>query len=92
MSRKKPVKIVINKVIEVEPDGIYYSEVVKSGNGAVIKFYKRFLNKKVIVIVKNKMKKDKEQEEILEEDETLKGISKKDKKKMVKNLGYAFTL
>lgn len=54
MSKQKPVKIIINDTIEVKPEGIYRSEVVKSGNGAVIKFFKRFIKKKVIVIVEGK--------------------------------------
>lgn len=53
---KKPIKIVINDVIEVMPEGIYKSEVVKSGNGAVIKFFKRFIKKKVIILVEDKIK------------------------------------
>ena len=57
MSRKKPISIIIkDSYIEVKPEGIYRSEVVKSGNGAVIKFFKRFIKKKVIVIVEDKQK------------------------------------
>jgi putative transposon-encoded protein len=56
MSKTKPITITINDKIEVKPDGIYRSEVVKSGNGAVIKFFKRFIKKKVIVLVEDKIK------------------------------------
>jgi len=51
MSHKRPIKVKIEdkeKVLAVFP-----SDVVKSGNGAVIKAYKRFIGKDVIVIVKN---------------------------------------
>ena len=57
MSRKKPISIIIkDSYIEVKPEGSYRSEVVKSGNGEVIKFFKRFVKKKVIGIVEEKKK------------------------------------
>jgi len=59
MSRKQPINISIRGNIEVEPGGIYLSEVVPSGNGAVIKFFKRFEGKDVIVLVVDKMKSQK---------------------------------
>ena len=56
VSRKQPITIIINDTIEVKPEGIYKSEVVKSGNGAVIKFFKRFIKKKVIILVEDRIK------------------------------------
>lgn len=56
MSRKKPIEIQIGQRINVEPEGIYRSEVVKAGNGAMIKFYKRFIGQKVIIVLVKKMK------------------------------------
>lgn len=61
MSNKKPIKIVINKTIEVQPEGVYRSSVVKSGNGAVINFFKRFIKRKVIVIVEDENDKQKQE-------------------------------
>ena len=55
---KHPIKIKINKNIEVTPEGVYESNVVKSGNGAVIKFFKRFIGKDVLIIVKKFIKGD----------------------------------
>jgi putative transposon-encoded protein len=60
MSRQKPIQIKIKDNIEVLPEGIYNSTVVKSGNGAVIKFYKKFIGQEVIIMVVNKMAKKKE--------------------------------
>ena len=65
MSRKQPININIKGSIEIEPGGIYLSEVVPSGNGAVIKFFKRFEGKDVIVLVVDKMKKQKNKKEKL---------------------------
>jgi|TARA_Y100000310_G_scaffold257823_1_gene266003 hypothetical protein len=56
----------------------------------VVKFYKKFINEDVIVIVEAKMKKKKET--IDDEDSTLEGASKEDVKKMSKKLGYAFLI
>lgn len=53
------MQIEIKGWMTVEPEGVYQSEVVKSGNGAVIKFFKRFLGKKVIVIIASKVTKKK---------------------------------
>lgn len=50
MSRKKPIKLDISK--DIDPLAIFESVVVKSGNGAVIKAFKRYLGKEVIVIIK----------------------------------------
>ena len=63
MSRKQPINISIKGNIEVEPGGIYLSEVVPSGNGAVIKFFKRFEGKDVIVLVVDKMIRQKDKKE-----------------------------
>lgn len=57
MTSKTPIKIKINRNIEVHPEGIYESKVVKSGNGAVITFFKRYIGKEVLIIVKHFMKK-----------------------------------
>lgn len=54
MSKKKPLEIRIEGVT-VQPSGIYQSKVVKSGNGAVINFYKKFVDKKVLVIIIDKI-------------------------------------
>lgn len=56
MSKKQPINIHIKKDIEVEPENIFISRVVSSGNGAVIKSFKRFKGKNVIVLVVDKMK------------------------------------
>lgn len=50
---KKPVVIEINDTIQVKPEQVFESEVVKSGNGAVIKAFKRHIGKKAIVIIKD---------------------------------------
>ncbi len=63
MSRKKPVKIEIGKTIRVEPDGVYESKVVKSGNGAVINFFKKFIGDDVVVLVSDKIKNKKYKKE-----------------------------
>jgi hypothetical protein len=56
MSKKKPITIKINKTLIVDPDDIYISKVISSGNGAVINSYKKYINKEVIVIMTNKIK------------------------------------
>jgi len=56
MSKKKPIEINIGGKLWVVPNGIFISRVVHSGNGAVIKFFKRFLDKEVIVIVAESIK------------------------------------
>jgi putative transposon-encoded protein len=57
MSRQKPIKININKHINITPEQVYESTVTKSGNGAVIKSFKKYIGKEVIVIVKKKIKR-----------------------------------
>lgn len=59
MSKKEPIEINIKEEITIQPEGIYLSRVVPSGNGAVINFYKRFLNEEVIVIVAKRIKNKK---------------------------------
>lgn len=71
MSRKKPIKIKINDVVEVWPDGTFESKVVKSGNGAVINFYKKFIGSAVVVIVKDKIKDEDVISENIEENKKL---------------------
>lgn len=53
MSSKKPITINIKKVISVDPMDIFESEIVKSGNGAVAKAFKKDIGKKCIIIIKN---------------------------------------
>ena len=67
MSKQTPISIEIEEKLNVLPEEIYKATVVKSGNGAVIKSFKRFLGKEVLVIVANKTKpkkKTKEEEEL----------------------------
>jgi len=69
MSKQDPISIEIEEKIKVEPKDIYRAQVVKSGNGAVIKSFKRFLGQDVIVIVADKLKiskktKDQEKQEM----------------------------
>lgn len=53
MSRKQPNRIQIKqKSIEVNPGMIFESKIVKSGNGAVAKAYKRFIGKNCLIIIK----------------------------------------
>ena len=58
MSRKKPIEIRVEDTIEVWPDGVFLGKVTKSGNGAMISFYKKFLGQEVVIIVRDEMKKD----------------------------------
>lgn len=95
MSRKKPIKITIDEIDN--PEAIFESEVVKSGNGAVIRSYLRYLGREVIVIVKKqkdprqKPYSKKEQDALdknwkeQEGDGYFKAIKKKKKKKTKKN-------
>ena len=65
MGKQNPITIEIEEKLNVQPKDIYRTMVVKSGNGAVIKSFKRFLGQEVIVIVADKIKnkkKTKEQE------------------------------
>ena len=67
MSKQKPITIEIEEKLNIMPKDVYKAKVVKSGNGAVIKSFKRFLGKEVIVIIADKVKmkkKTKEEEEI----------------------------
>jgi putative transposon-encoded protein len=67
MSKQEPIQIEIEEKLNVLPEDIYRATVVKSGNGAVIKSFKRFLGQDVIVIVADKIKmkkKTKEEKEL----------------------------
>lgn len=68
IDRKKPIMINVKGSIDVKPGGVYLSRVVRSGNGAVVKFFKRFLGQEVLVIVYDKIrpKKGLTREEILD--------------------------
>ena len=57
MSRKKPIEIEVNGNMTVKPGGVYPGKVVKIGNGAMIRSYKKFIGEKVIVIIESKIKK-----------------------------------
>lgn len=57
-SVKKPIVIEIKHKIQVIPEQVFESEVVKSGNGAVIKAFKRHIGKKAVVIIKEGEKHD----------------------------------
>lgn len=41
------------KTLEVDSDGVFESEVVPIGNGAMIKFKKEYIGRKVYVVLKN---------------------------------------
>jgi len=56
MSKIEPITIEIEEKLNVRPRDIYNATVVKSGNGAVIKSFKKFLGKEVIVIIADKVK------------------------------------
>ena len=73
MSKQTPISIEIEEKLNVLPEEIYKAAVVKSGNGAVIKSFKKFLGKEVIVIVadKVKLKKKTKEEEELEMDQLM---------------------
>lgn len=51
MSRIKPVRIKIKEEMTLRPDEIYSAKVVKSGNGAVIKSYKKFIGRTATIII-----------------------------------------
>jgi len=51
MSRKKPVRIKLRENYEVNPEFAYRGDVVKSGSGAVVKSFKKFIGKKATVII-----------------------------------------
>ena len=62
MSKKEPIKIEIEKTLNVLPEDVYTAKVVKAGNGANIRSFKRYLGKEVIIIVaKEKVKEIKKQ-------------------------------
>lgn len=63
MSKIKPITIEIEEKLNVRPRDIYNATVVKSGNGAVIKSFKKFLGKEVIVIIADKVKLKKKTKE-----------------------------
>lgn len=80
MSRKEPIKINISDDLNVKSNGVFHSKVVKSGNGAVINFYKRFVGEEVIIIRVNKMgeKQNKETD--------VTGLNKKEQKEYIKRI------
>ena len=53
MSRKKPIKIHISRKITIDPEFISQTKVVKSGNGAAVPAYKKFIGMDAIVIIKD---------------------------------------
>ena len=55
MSRKKPIILEYEGRIKVNPTDIYSAKVIASGNGAVISSFKRYIGKKVVVIVGDKI-------------------------------------
>jgi len=63
MSKQNPITIEIEERLNILPEDIYKATVVKSGNGAVIKSFKKFLGKEVIVIVASKIKTKKKTKE-----------------------------
>ncbi len=63
MSKQKPITIEIEERLNILPEDIYKAAVVKSGNGAVIKSFKKFLGKEVVVIVASKIKQKKKTKE-----------------------------
>lgn len=63
MSKQKPITIEIEERLNILPEDIYKAVVVKSGNGAVIKSFKKFLGKEVVVIVASKIKQKKKTKE-----------------------------
>ena len=63
MSKKEPIKIEIEKTLNIDPGDIYTAKVVSSGNGAIIKSFKRYIGKDVVVIMANKINTKKKTEE-----------------------------
>lgn len=47
------MKVVINQTIDVKPEDIFSGVVVQTGNGAVIRFHKKFIGKKVYIILRD---------------------------------------
>jgi putative transposon-encoded protein len=52
MSKKTPLHIHIDD-IKVTPSMVYEAKVVKNGNGATIRSYKKYIGKTVLVIIKD---------------------------------------
>ena len=73
------IEIELKDKIKVKPEFVYESNVVKSGNGGVIKSRKRFVGKKAIIIImegiemdeKKKKKKEKTLDEVTQLDHDL---------------------
>ena len=61
MSGKKPILIKAQEEYKVKPDEVFYSEVVRSGNGAVIKAFKKYIGKQCMVIIMAKKSKKEEE-------------------------------
>ena len=68
MSKKEPIRIEIEKTLNVSPEDIYTAKVVKSGNGAIIKSFKRYIGKRVVVIMADKIKEKKKTKEEKEQE------------------------
>lgn len=60
MSKQKPINIILSSKMEVNPNYIFQSKVVKSGNGAVINAFKRFIGMVATVIISEDKMEDKE--------------------------------
>ena len=61
--KDQKIKIKIEEHLDLVPADIYLSKVVKSGTGAVINSYKKYIGKEVVVIMANKIKKQIKMEE-----------------------------
>jgi len=61
--KNKKIKIKVEEYLEVAPEEVYLSKVVKSGTGAVINSYKKYIGKEVVVIMANKIRKKIRKEE-----------------------------
>lgn len=69
MSKRSPVSIKLFKEYKLFPEDCFESVIVKDGNGAKIKAFKRYIGKEVIVMIK-KLKKSKIKDEINDEELT----------------------
>ena len=51
MSKKQPVRVRVRSEYIVEPQEVYTSKVTKSGSGAAIKSFKRFIGREALIIM-----------------------------------------